>query len=136
MTPGPAKQVRDANFAQRESRNQYLGGVTNELFAIWRDHCRHDAKRRVLNCQRPRPIPELPYLLEWSRRMALVSPRGGECFEWLAGSSGLFISHAFSFAARGCLVGMLSLASIQQCSGLTRCTSFRVQSPLGVNMQE
>ena len=58
------------------------------------------------------------------------------CGQVVAGSSGLCISHVFSFAALGCLVGMLSLASIQQCSGLTRCTSFRVQSPLGVNMQE
>jgi len=43
-TPGPAKQVRDANFAQRESRNQYVRGFTNELCAIWRDHSRHDAQ--------------------------------------------------------------------------------------------
>lgn len=55
--------------------------------------------------------------------------------DWAA-SSGQCVSHVFSFAARGCLVGMLSLASIQQCSCLTRCTSFRVLSPFGMNMQE
>lgn len=81
--------------------------VNKRCCAIWHDHCRHDAKRRVRNCRQPRPIPELPSLLEWSRRMALVSPRAGECFDvgW-AGESGLFISHVFSFAARGCLVLM------------------------------
>ena len=44
--------------------------VNKSCCAIWRDHCRHDAKRRVRDCRQPRRIPELPYLLEQSRQIA------------------------------------------------------------------
>ena len=44
--------------------------VNKRCCAIWRDYCRHGAKRRVLNCRQPRRIPELPYLLEQSRQIA------------------------------------------------------------------
>ena len=34
-------------------------------------------KRRAPDCRQPRPIPELPYLIEWSHRMAPLEPCGG-----------------------------------------------------------
>ena len=65
--PRPGKNRYVTQILPKESHgiNMYVGSQT-----IWRDHCRHDAKRRVRDCRQLRPIPELPYLLEQSRQIA------------------------------------------------------------------
>ncbi len=70
--PDPAEKLDGAaSFCPMRVRQKKCAlGLIKGCCAIWRDHCRHDAKRRVRDCRQPRPIPVLPYLLEQSRQIA------------------------------------------------------------------